>query len=117
MNLYFNVWAKDPQTAQAFDQKIYSLGILIKQLPLQKHNYIIFNSQPIIINKPVQPVPIVVPSASTPISASPDTFSKTESVDANLNNIIMATFNSSCLNLETTMRDFAFNSSVNHKFY
>lgn len=41
--LYFQVWAKDPKTLSAFERRFFDLGMLVKQLPLQKNNYIITN--------------------------------------------------------------------------
>lgn len=42
--LYFNVWAKDPQTFGAFERRLFDLGLLVKQLPPKTHNYIITTS-------------------------------------------------------------------------
>ena len=43
INLYFNIWAKDPATAKAFYERARDLGLLAKTLLPKKNNYIIFN--------------------------------------------------------------------------
>lgn len=39
--IYFNAWAKDLRTASGYERKLYDLGLLIKNLPMHKNNYVI----------------------------------------------------------------------------
>lgn len=39
--LYFNVWAKDLRTMGAYERKLYTMGLLIKDMPVHKNNYVI----------------------------------------------------------------------------
>lgn len=39
--IYFDVWAKDLRTAGAYERKLYVMGLLIKDLPVHKNNYVI----------------------------------------------------------------------------
>ena len=48
--LYFELWAKNPKTAEAFQQNFYQLGEFIKQQPLKKQNYLLLDKH-IEINK------------------------------------------------------------------
>ena len=38
---YFELWAKNQKTAEAFQQDLYELGSFIKQQPLMKNNYLL----------------------------------------------------------------------------
>jgi len=52
--LYFQLWANNPQTFEAFQGDLYALGQIIKQQPLKKENYILIDSTTPIINVPAE---------------------------------------------------------------
>ncbi len=43
--LYFEVWAKSPETEKSFEKDQYDLGKLVSELPLEKKNYLIVTSE------------------------------------------------------------------------
>jgi hypothetical protein len=42
--LYFQVWANDPRTDDAFERELFDLGKLVNELDLKKNNYLIVAS-------------------------------------------------------------------------
>lgn len=43
--LYFNVWANDPRTDDAFERELFDLGKLVKELPPKEKNYLIVSPE------------------------------------------------------------------------
>jgi len=43
--VYFGAWAKDLRTLGGYEKKLYDFGQLIRELPVEKNNYLILTSQ------------------------------------------------------------------------
>ena len=41
INSYFNDWAKNPETAEAFERKSHDFGILIRNIEIKENNYLV----------------------------------------------------------------------------
>lgn len=42
--LYFEIWAKSPKTASAFEKNLFDMGLVVNQLGIAKNNYLIVDS-------------------------------------------------------------------------
>ena len=102
-NKYFNTWAKDQNTANAFSTNLVALGEKINKLPLNVHKFVIINKDGILIDgipMPAQTVMFITGTYSKELQQKKNIFYLTEEQFTKQKDKILRTKNAVVLPLQ-----------------